>query len=72
VSENDLDYAPFVGTFFMTDALVLPGNSGGGAWNGIGELVGIVSMTTNWMASFGGPGYGIVADEETIRNFLYN
>jgi serine protease Do len=72
VSKTDVNVIGFLGSFFITDATVLPGNSGGGAWNDRGELVGIVSMSTSLLGTFGAAGLGIIVDTKTIRGFLYN
>lgn len=63
------DNVPYA-KFFITDATVLPGNSGGGAWNERGELIGIVSMSTSILGSFGAAGLGIIVDVDTVRGFL--
>lgn len=72
VTKTGLNVPWLLGTFFITDATVLPGNSGGGAWNDKGELVGIVVMSTSMLGGLGAAGLGIVVDTKTIRNFLYN
>ena len=70
VSQIDINAEGFSGSFFITDATVLPGNSGGGAWNSQGQLVGIVSMSTSMFGGFGAAGLGIIVDTETINNFI--
>jgi len=71
VSKTDVkvETVPYA-IFFITDATVLPGNSGGGVWNERGELVGIVSMSTSILGGFGAAGLGIIVDTETVRGFL--
>lgn len=71
VSQVHVNVQGFLGSFFITDATVLPGNSGGGAWNDRGELIGIVSMSTSLMGMFGAAGLGIIVDGDTIKDFLY-
>lgn len=71
VSGTGLHVSDFLGTFFITDAVVLPGSSGGGVWNEDGELIGIVSMTTSLAGPIGASGLGIIVDLNTILDFLY-
>lgn len=71
VSKIDLEipYMPDA-TFFVTDATILPGNSGGGVWNERGELIGIVSMSTSMLGGLGAAGLGFIVDRDTIVDFL--
>jgi serine protease Do len=72
ISQTDIEINGFTATFFVTDATVLPGNSGGGAWNAKGELIGIVSMSTSSLGVLGAAGLGIVVDTDTINDFLFD
>jgi serine protease Do len=72
VSQENMKFVGFLASFFITDATVLPGNSGGGAFNDRGELIGIVSMSTSMLGDLGAAGLGIVVDSATLHNYLYN
>lgn len=72
VSRNYLVDSSFKdASFFVTDAVVLPGNSGGGVWNEKGELLGIVSMSTSMMGSYGAAGLGIIIDISSVKRVLF-
>lgn len=58
------------GSFFITDAAILPGNSGCGVWNSKGQLIGIASMSTSLLGALGAVGLGFIVDIKTIRKFL--
>ena len=55
---------------FIFDAVCLPGNSGGAAFNESGELVGIVVRSTSVFGSMGASGLGIAVSIQEIRGFL--
>lgn len=70
VSSIDMTTDEFPIHHFVTDCVVLPGNSGGGSFNSRGELVGIVTMSTSMFGSFGAAGLGIVVQIDEVHNFL--
>jgi S1-C subfamily serine protease len=55
---------------FVTDATVLPGNSGGPTFDSRGRLVGIVVRSTSMFGFLGAAGLGFVVDISEIRGFL--
>jgi S1-C subfamily serine protease len=59
-------------TFFIVDAVVLPGNSGGAVVDSHGHLIGILTRSTSLFGPLGASGLGIAVDLHTIREFLSN
>jgi serine protease Do len=55
---------------FLTDTVVLPGNSGGPAFNSKGQLIGIVVRSTSMLGTFGASGLGLVVQIDEVRRFL--
>jgi serine protease Do len=55
---------------FMTDATILPGNSGGGVFNEKGRLIGIIVRGTSVLGMYGATGLGIAVDVNEVREFL--
>lgn len=55
---------------FVTDSVVLPGNSGGPCYNAHGSLLGIVTMSTSMFGMFGASGLGFVVQIDVVRDFL--
>lgn len=57
-------------TYLLTDAVVLPGNSGGALLDKKGHLIGIVVMSTSMMGMEGASGLGIAVALDTVKQFL--
>jgi serine protease Do len=70
VSATDVTFEDFPRDHFITTATVLPGNSGGPAYNSKGQLIGIVVMSTSMLGSFGASGLGVVVQINEVRHFL--
>lgn len=70
VSKTNLVIKGLSATFIIIDAIVLPGNSGGAVVNSHGKLIGIVSMTTSILGTFGASGLGIAVSIDDIREFV--
>lgn len=71
VSSLNVETASFPINHFITDAVVLPGNSGGPCFNSKGQLIGILTMSTSVFGPFGASGLGIVVQVDEVRNFLH-
>jgi len=70
ISSLNVSTLSFPINHFITDAVVLPGNSGGPAFNSRGQLVGILTMSTSVFGVFGAAGLGIVVQIDEVRKFL--
>jgi S1-C subfamily serine protease len=70
VSSMDVTFNTFPRDHFITDATVLPGNSGGPCFDKRGRLIGIVVMSTSFFGSFGASGLGIAVQIDDVRKFL--
>ena len=70
ISVVDLETESFRCNHFITDAVVLPGNSGGPAYNSSGSLIGIITMSTSVFGAFGASGLGFAVQIDEVRNFL--
>lgn len=70
VSSIDVETLSFPIDHFITDAVVLPGNSGGPCFNDHGALIGIVTMSTSVFGPFGASGLGFVVQINEVREFL--
>jgi len=70
VSQTNVPTFMFPVNHFITTATVLPGNSGGPAFNSKGQLIGIVTMSTSMLGSFGAAGLGIAVQIDEVRSFL--
>jgi serine protease Do len=72
VSSINVETAAFPINHFITDCVVLPGNSGGPAFDNHGNLIGILTMSTSAFGPFGASGLGIVVQVDEVRSFLKN
>jgi S1-C subfamily serine protease len=70
VSRTDVTTDSFPIEHFVTDAVVLPGNSGGPCYNSHGNLIGIVVMSTSMFGMMGASGLGFVVQINEVRTFL--
>jgi serine protease Do len=70
VSSTDVGFDVFPRDHFITDATILPGNSGGAAFNSKGQLIGIVVMSTSLFGGLGASGLGIVVQINEVKYFL--
>lgn len=68
ISATDVSTKEFNGHYIVTTAMINPGSSGGGAFNGAGELIGVNTMTVG--GPFGWNGISMAVDAKTIREFL--
>jgi S1-C subfamily serine protease len=70
ISKTDLYIKSFKNTYYSTDAVALPGNSGCPVYNSHSELVGILVMSTSMLGSLGASGLGIIVRLEDVKEFL--
>lgn len=70
VSKTDFKIKNRPATYIITDAVILPGNSGGALVDSKGHLLGVVVMTTSMSSWLGASGLGLVVSLKDVKSFL--
>lgn len=68
VAAQNVTTKPFKASYIVHTGMINPGSSGGGAFNGAGELIGVNTLTVGGF--FGWAGISMAVDVKTIKEFL--